>query len=91
MAHMPSLSAAQFAKKFAPSEYGQSWDEVGQHEEFHRPVEGTLSHEEMVKSVKDRGIDIPVIVQGKHVIDGHHRALAAMEANVRIPYDRAPE
>lgn len=87
---MPSLSAAQFAKKFKPSEYGHTWSEVGKDPEFHRPEEGSLSHKEMVSNIKEHGVHTPVMVYGGRVVDGHHRVLAAMEAGQAIPYQHSP-
>jgi hypothetical protein len=87
---MPSLSANQFAKTYQPSEYGATWSEVRGSEEFHRPIEGTMSHEEMVKDVKKRGVHTPVMVYGGRVVDGHHRALAAMDAGQAVPFEHSP-
>jgi hypothetical protein len=87
---MSSLSSSQFAKTYKPSEYGASWSEVRGSEEFHRPIEGAMSHEEMVSDVKKHGVRSPVMVYGGRVVDGHHRVLAAMDAGQAIPFEHSP-
>ena len=49
-----------------------------------------MSHEEMVKDVKEHGVRTPVMVHKGHVVDGHHRALAAMDAGQAIPFEHSP-
>jgi ParB-like chromosome segregation protein Spo0J len=85
-----NLSPKQFARLYKPSEYGSTWSEVVSNEDFHRPVEGSLSHEDMVKSIKKDGLKEPIQVFQGHVVDGHHRAAAAIEANKRIRVQEAP-
>ena len=83
------LSAIQFAKTYKPSEYGDSWSEVPHNEEFKKFTDpDQLSHDEMVKDVATHGIKEPVQVYKGHVVDGHHRAAAAIEANVDIPFQK---
>jgi hypothetical protein len=82
-------SPSEFVEAFKPSEYGETWDEVVGSEEFHRPEEGRMSHAEMVESIRNSGVTEPVQVHNGYVVDGHHRAAAAIAAGAQITVEKA--
>lgn len=88
--HDARMSASDFAATFSPSEYGESWEDVAHSEDFHHPVEGAPSHEELTADVRERGVTDPVQVYRGHVVDGHHRVAAALAAGADVPYEHAP-
>lgn len=86
-----NLSPKQFTRIYKPSEYGETWSDVPHDPEFHHVAdESNFSHEDMVESLKMTGMQVPVQVYKGHVVDGHHRVVAAIDANVPIKFEHAP-
>ena len=91
---MDSLSPDQFTSKYRPSEYGRTWKQVGKSWDFHQ-AEGeddipSLNHKDLVRDLRENGMREPVQVYKGHVVDGHHRTVAAKDAGVPIHFEHAP-
>lgn len=85
-----SMDAHEFASKFAPSEYADSWSGVTKHPEYDRDEDGNQAHHALVKDLKANGMHSPVYVKiPENVVqDGHHRVAAALEAGVPVRYQK---
>lgn len=82
-----SLSPKQFMQRFSPSEYGQSWPEVTQSEDFAWTAPGA-DDEQLKRDIAANGITNPVLVhKDGYVVDGHHRAVYAAEHGHPVPYE----
>lgn len=97
--HVRSLghvSPEQFKEQFNPSQHAADWDQVEQSPSFAESVDYSIDN--LTKSVEKHGVQKPVVVSRiakqrwpwdesvkQVVLDGHHRALAAMRAGKPIP------
>ena len=88
-----NLSPDEFSQQFLPSEYGPTWEDVEGamdedegDEEFH----SRAWIDRLTPDVQEHGVREPVQVFRGHVVDGHHRVVAARRADQSIPYEEAP-
>lgn len=78
------LNPEEFIQQFAPTEYGDDWDEVEDDPAF-LSGEG-WKVDDLTESIAERGVQEPVSVYKNALLAGHHRVVAARWANKPIPY-----
>lgn len=84
---MPSLNPKQFMKEYHPGEYSHKWRSVASNREF---LKGAPIGD-LIEDVDQNGIQTPVTVYQKHVVDGHHRVIAAAVTGRDVPFTQSDD
>lgn len=83
------MPAHEFAAKFPPAYYSDSWKNVPKTRDFKRGGDnGDVDMEELTQSLKEQGMHTPVQIENDEVTEGHHRVVAALRANVPVRFQR---
>lgn len=80
------LPAVQFATRFKPRYYADTWENVPNDPQFAESDHGPVDMSELCDSIAFHGVLSPVSVVDDEVDEGHHRVVAALHTGAPIPF-----